>query len=471
MENSRDKYLIKNTAILTIGSLGSKFITFFLIPLYTNALSTAQYGIVDLIVTVNTVLAPIVTLNICEAVMRFALDENADRKQISRIGQLIYIISIVISLSLIPLFKMIPSLSDYAVYTSLYIITFAASQLFLCDLRGRELLLQYSIGSILETLLICIFNILFLLIFKMGIEGYLISYILAFAITAFYSFIVGKCYDAFLVKRIDKKLFREMAKFSIVLIPNTFMWWIINSSDRIMVSAFLGTSSNGIYAISYKLPTLVSSFTLIFNRAWSYSAIKEDGAADEAEFNNRIFGYLTIIVMMIGIAILVICKPFLKIYVAQEFYTAWRYVPFLTIGFVFLTLADFVSTTFTVHKDNYGFLFSGILGAVLNIILNYLLIPKIHIYGAAVATCVSYIAVFIYRIIYSAKYIKYSLFNKNFLLGTMLLVLSSVINFIEGFTYILINIVIVISVFYLYRKFIKQIFERIISIIKKKRND
>ena len=108
------------------------------------------------------------------------------------------------------------------------------------------------------------------------------------------------------------------------------MWWIINSSDRIMVSSFLGASSNGIYAISYKLPTLVSSFTLIFNRAWSYSAIKEEGAVDEEEFNNKIYSYLISIVMIIGIGIIVICKPFFKHNMFQKkFYSAWKYMPFL----------------------------------------------------------------------------------------------------------------------------------------------
>lgn len=469
MAVSRDKYLIKNTAILTIGSLGSKFITFFLIPLYTNSLSTTQYGIVDLIVTINTVLAPIVTVNIGEAVMRFALDVDADRNQISCIGQRFYIASIFISILLIPFFKIVPSLSNYAIYTSLYIIAFSASQLFLCDLRGKEMLLHYSIGSILETLLICVFNILFLVVLKMGIKGYLIAYILAFTVTAIYAYIVGKGYYAFLVKKIDKNLLKEMVKFSLVLIPNTFMWWIINSSDRIMVSSFLGASSNGIYAISYKLPTLVSSFTLIFNRAWSYSAIKEEGAADEKEFNNKIYSYLISIVMIIGIGIIVICKPFLSIYVSKEFYSAWKYMPFLTIGFVFLTLADFISTTFTVHKDSYGFLFSGTLGAVLNIVLNYFLIPKVQIYGAAIATCISYIAVFIFRIIYSRKYIKYDILNAEFLFGTILLVISAFVTFFNGNFYIISNALVIVGAIFLYRKFFLEISERIKIIIKKKR--
>lgn len=461
MSNSRSKYLLKNTAIFTLGSLGSKVITFFLIPLYTNSLTTEQYGIVDLIVTINTVLVPILTLNICESVMRFALDENADREQISHIGQRLYFISILLALALIPIFNLIPNISKYAVYISLYIITFAASQLFLCDLRGKEMLLHYSIGSILETLLIGVFNVLFLVVFKWNIKGYLSAYIIAFAITALYGFVVGKCYRAFKTKINNIKLVKEMIKFSVVLIPNSFMWWIINSSDRIMVSWLLGASYNGIYAVSYKLPTLVSSFTLIFNRAWSYSAIKEEGAADENEFNNKIFEYLTSIAMLVGIGLLVVCKPFLKIYVASEFYEAWRYMPFLTVGFVFLTLADFIATSFTVHKDSFGFLFSGITGAILNIALNYLLIPRIHIYGAAIATCVSYISVFVFRLCYSKKYICYNIMNRKFIVGTVLLIISSCVAFCNGVVFYLVNVIVIVVAIIINKDIIIEIINKV----------
>lgn len=148
-----------------------------------------------------------------------------------------------------------------------------------------------------------------------------------------------------------------MAKYSVVLIPNSFMWWIMNSSDRIMVSSMVSVAANGIYAVSYKLPTLVSTLTAIFNQAWSYSAIREEGTEDESDYNNKIFKALIGIVMLTGIGILTIAKPFLSVYVSEEYYTAWKYMPFLTVGCVYLTLASFMATSYTVHKDSFGYLF------------------------------------------------------------------------------------------------------------------
>lgn len=82
MKYSRSNYLLKNTLIFTLGNIGSKVISFFLIPLYTNILTTAQYGVTDLITTIVTVAVPILTLNICESVMRFGLDKDVTKTKI-----------------------------------------------------------------------------------------------------------------------------------------------------------------------------------------------------------------------------------------------------------------------------------------------------------------------------------------------------------------------------------------------------
>lgn len=437
MGNSRNSYLIKNTMNFTLGNLGSKLISFFLIPLYTNALTTTEYGVVDLIATVGTVAAPVLTLNICESVMRFALDKDANKDKITQIGTNLLLIGIVVGLVIFPICHSFNRISQYSVFVYFYVISLAASQLYLCDLRGKELLVYYSIGNVLHTFFIAALNILFLVVFKGGIEGYLNAYIIANILTATYALIMGKGYRSFSFSGVDKKLLQRMIRYSIVLIPNSFMWWIMNSSDRVMVSSMVGIAANGIYAVSYKLPTLVSTLTTIFNQAWSYSAIREEGTEDENEYNNKIFRTLIGIVMLIGIGLITFMKPFLSIYVAKEYYVAWKYTPFLTVGCVYLTLATFMATSYTVHKDSFGYLFSGMFGAIFNIVMNLALIPLIGVYGAAIATCISYMLVFVFRLFHTRKYIRYNIKNKEFIVGSAILILSACLMFVDnlfGFT-------------------------------------
>lgn len=431
MSDSRGRYLAKNTIIFTIGNFGSKIISFLLVPLYTNVLSTEEYGKGDLITTLCGVIAPILILNISEAVMRFQLDKDADKNEVFKIGFRIFLISIIFGILITPLYSLIKPIRNYGLYMYFYNVSIGASTLFLYDLRGKELLLKYSIGGILMTLSAALLNIFFLVVLHLGLRGYILAYIFANIITAIYCIIASGCFKNYKKGKINRSKLSEMVRFSVVLIPNTFMWWIMNSSDRLMIATMVSSAQAGIYAISYKLPTLVSTLTGIFNQAWGYSAIHEHGSTDENEYNNKVFVALISMAMLMGIGMLTIMKPFLKVYVEQSFYEAWKYTPFLVIGCVYLTMGTFMSTTYNVHKDSMGFLISATIGAVTNVSLNFLLIPQFEVYGAAIATCISYIVVFVFRYFHTRKYIVFSVKNKEFIVGSVLLIVSSILMYDE----------------------------------------
>ena len=223
-----------------------------------------------------------------------------------------------------------------------------------------------------------------------------------------------------------------MINYSIVLIPNTFMWWIINSSDRVLVTALLGAAANGIYAVSYKIPSVVSVIASIFNQAWGYSAIHEDESEDRDRYSNAVYKGLIAVSVISGIALLFVMKPLMDIYVEGSYYEAWRYTPFLIIGNVFMTTGTFLASWYTVNKDSKGYLLSAICGAAVNIVLNVALIPLIGITGSALATCVSYITVFAYRARDIKKYITIKIMSRRYILAYAMLFLSGATLFIDG---------------------------------------
>ena len=427
------KYLLNNTIIFAIGNFASKFISFFLVPLYTNILTVAEYGTIDLIYTVCILIIPILTLNISEAVMRFTLDKNKNEDDIIKINNTITFFSVFIACIIIIPLSFIDNLSKYSIYVLLYLVTNICSQNYLILLKGQEKLKLYTFCNVLNTLLVAVFNVIFLVFFKFGIKGYLLAYTISNFIIFVFSFILSKSYK----QRVginNRLLFDKMIKYSIVLIPNTFMWWIMNSSDRIMVTSLMDYTANGIYAISYKIPTLISTVVSIFNQAWLFSAIREKQSKEEEAYTNLVFKYLFDICIIFGLFLFCFSKEFMKIYVSNNFYVAWKYMSFLIIGLIFQTLATFLSTSYNVYKNNKGFLFSGICGAILNIILNFILIPIFGIYGAALATCVSYISVFLYRLIDTRKYIKINFWTIRFMAPLTLLIISAFTMYIENIT-------------------------------------
>ena len=447
----RNRYLLKNTIVFAIGNFGTKLISFFLVPLYTNALVTEQYGTADLIYTIGMVLVPVLTLNLGDSIMRFSLDKNANHNNIMSVGLVSLLIASIVSGLIFPVGKIFAQTQEYTAYIFLYTVTYAFSQMFLCNLRGRELLLQYSIGNIIHSLAIAITNIVLLLGLKKGVEGYLSAYIISNIITAIYAFFAGRVYATFSNFTIDRALCKAMIKYSVVLLPTTFMWWIMNSSDRIMVTAMVGAAANGIYAVAYKVPTMLSTITSVFNQAWSYSAIREEESIDKNEYSNIVYKRLTSIVILVAVGLIMLMKPFLRIYVAKDYYNAWIYTPYLIIGFVFMTLGSFLATSYTVHKDSKGFLFSGTAGAIINLIFNFFLIPLLGVSGAALATCISYIVVFLYRALDVRKYVTLDILNKADIVGFCILIISGACMFIDGWKGQLILGVEFIVVLVLYR--------------------
>ena len=458
----RKKYLAKNIALFALGNFGTRLISFFLIPLYTNVLTTGEYGVVDLVFTICTVLVPVITFNIGESVMRFSLDKGANHHEIMSIGYVFMGICIVLGTLAIPVCSLFDSVKNYGIYIFLYSVTYGINQIMICNLRGKEKLLNYSISNIINTVCIAGFNILFLVFLKAGVEGYFMAYIISNVITIIYAAIYGGLEGSFRHFKINNKLMSAMLKYSVVLIPNSFMWWIINSSDRLMVTSMMGTEANGIYAVSYKIPSLLSTFSLVFNQAWSYSAIKEDSSADRVEYNNLIYDKMARMLIICTGGLLMIIKPFLSFYVDDAFFSAWKYTPYLFIGFMFTTLGTFISTSYTVNKDSKGFLCASTIGAIANVVLNFILIPQWGLTGAAIATCISFLIRFLYVKADTKKYIKISIVRKNHLIGYLLLALMCGTIFIDNIWGQILLIIEFIVILLLMRNFIAEV----LSLIK-----
>lgn len=464
-QESRKKYLLKNTLIFSIGNFGSKIITFFLVPLYTNVLTTSQYGTVDLMTVLTTVIAPIITLNISEAVMRFLMDKNDNKNDILNVSIIFCILALLLSILSIPIFSIFSITADYSILLSLYLFSFSISTILLCYIRGTEKLMTYSIINIIQTLVIASLNILFLVKFKLGIQGYILAYSIAYIISALLCIFIGKVYKDYRHSKINIPLINNMIKYSALLIPNALMWWIMNSLDRVMVTSMINVESNGIYAVSYKIPTILMTVTSIFNQAWMFSAVKEKDSADKDEYTNKVLKYLSSIIIITASFLIIILKPLMKIYVGNDFYQAWQYVPPLLVGTVFLTIGTFLSNEYTAHKDSAGFLKSATIGAIVNLILNFILIKVIGVMGVAIATCISYLSVLVFRIFDTKKYVKLDFKSLNIYINFTCLFFISVLvyfnNKILNFIMIFIFILLIINNYIYFKEYLLNIIKKL----------
>lgn len=387
------KYLAKNVGLLTISNFATSFLGLFLVPLYTSVLTTAEYGTYDIVSNTVSLLIPILTLNISESLMRFALEKDADRKGVFSTGFRILLIGVLIVSTVLIIngaFNIYTPLKDYGFFFLLIYVTSASQQILSNFTRGLDKIRAIAVSGILGTAVHLILNIIFLLPLQMGLTGYFVSYILGQLVQVLYLGCETKVWKYISFRDGNRDLSSRMTKYSTPLIANAIAWWVNSVSDRYIVTIIRGVSENGIYAMGGKIPSILNILVTIFNQAWSLSAIKDFDPEDKNGFFSNLYNSYEFI-MVAGCSFIILAdRPLARFLYANDFYEAWRYVPFLTIAIVFGALSGYIGGIFVAVKDSKIFAKSTVIGAVSNFVMNIVLVHYIGALGAAIATAISY---------------------------------------------------------------------------------
>ena len=423
------KYLIKNLGLLTLASFATKLLSFFMVPLYTNILSTEDYGTYDLFYTTIGVLLPILTLNIQDAVIRFALDKKYKREAVVTIGMKYLIISnIIVALGLIvnSVFDFSSLGKQYAIYFFLMFLTQSLSGVVTSYIRGANKIADLSVSSVIASAVTIGLNILFLVTFHWGLIGYFLANIIGPLVQSFYLAVRGQMFrNTHLTRKYDTEQ-NDMLGYSRPLIANALAWWVNNASDRYVVIFFCGLAANGVYSVASKIPQILNVFQTIFNQAWTLSAVKDFDPEDKSGFFANTYKAYNCLMTIVCSLIIAGDKILARILYAKDFYVAWRYVPWLTIAIVFGALSGYLGGFFSAVKDSKVFAQSTVAGAISNVILNIIFTPIMGPMGAAIATTVCYVIVFIIRFVQSKKYIKLRINLVRDVISYLLLVLQSI---------------------------------------------
>lgn len=422
------KYLFKNIGLLTISQFGTKFLAFFLVPLYTSVLSTAEYGSFDLFTTTINLLVPIVTLNLSDAVLLFALDEKKSSSEVLSVGLKYTSIGFVISiifLGINSVSDLFPPINKYWFYFPFLFALTVLNQLFSGFARGIDKVKETAIGGVICSASMIGCNLLFLLGFKWKLHGYFLANIIALFLQVAYLFISCRLWK-YIGFKINKSLEKEMKNYSTPLIANNVGWWVNNSSDRYIVTWMCGVSANGIYSVGYKIPSILNMFQSIFSQAWTMSAVKDFDSDDSKGFFSKMYEIYNCGMVLVCSVIVVTSKLLAHILYAKEFFVAWKYVPFLTIAIVFGALAGFLGGIFAAAKDSKLFGKSTIISAISNIVLNIILVYFIGPLGAAIATLIAYFLVWYIRLEHVRKHINIKINLRRDIFSYLLLVLQGI---------------------------------------------
>ena len=417
--HSKYQRLAGNTVKLGLGTFGSKLLVFLMVRFYTEYLSPADYGTADLITQTANLLIPLLSLGITDAVFRFAMEETEDAAGVFTAGLFVLLAGSALT-GVLALFAA-AALDGSAWLIAVFVIASNFHTLASQFVRAKGDMTLFAVQGLLNTALVIWLNSLFLAVCRLGVTGYVLSTALADLLTTVYLTLRARLW--LFCRRPGPGTLSRMLRYCVPLIPTAAFWWVTSVSDRYMITAWLGSAANGIYAVAAKLPTILTVLSSVFMEAWLFSAVTErqDGAEAHLQFYAAV--WKTFVLSASGV--IAFSRLAVRLLAEEEFFAAWQFVPVLCLAMVFAAFSTFLSSAYVVSKKSTLSFWTALLGAGSNVLMNFLLILRIGVMGAAIATPLSYVLVFLVRAVSIRRLLPFSLAVPTVLADAAILILQA----------------------------------------------
>nr|WP_300858304.1 oligosaccharide flippase family protein [uncultured Acetatifactor sp.] len=398
--------LIKNTGMIAIGNMGTRLVSFLLLPLYTALLSTSEYGVIDYLVSIAMFCVPFVSLLMDESIFRFLIDckGEEDRKKVITTAMLIVMVGMILfCVTGIPLMLVLHY--EFTGYTTIFTLLNVLFGMLSALLRGIGRTDLFSFFNFLLGATQIFLNVFFIVYLRLGLTGMLLASMLGQGMVTLFIIRKARIWNMLAVKSIDVKLAKEMVLYSLPLIPNKISWTIINLSDRIIIMSVLGRSAAGLYAVAYKFPNLMDTVYGFFYQSWKESSARVLGDSRQEAFYNSVYWYLKNFMYSIVLGMAAFLPIVFRYIINKAYGEAFYYVPLLLLATYFSNISGFYGGIFTAYKDTKIMGITTIVAAFLNLVLHFSLILFIGMHAAALSTLAANFIVYAYRRVKLERYV------------------------------------------------------------------
>ncbi len=406
------KKLFKHSAIYSFGNISGRIISFLLLPVYTRLLTTQEYGILAIITVFRSILQILVNLGSKSSVVKifFEVDHKQERKEVISTGFYSLLIISFSSILLLWFFreKLAFFFIDNPKFTYLFSFALLASFFYIIKtiplsvFRAQEKTVEYTIFAFLTLILGLLFNIVFVIVFRENIRGILKSAFLS-EIIVFLLILIP--FSKNLVLKFKKKYLTQMLTFGLPIVPSGLALWILTLLDRYFLKVFTSMDIVGIYSIGYKIASIMSMLVIVpFTMAWSPLMLKWYKEKNAKELYANVYKYFSVAGFFLALIISLYSKEIIQIMTTPAYYTAYRIVPFIVLSHLFHGFYMIFAAGCTFARKTFYFPIATGVAALMNTVLNILLIPYYQMMGAAVATVISYLTMTVLMYIFSERY-------------------------------------------------------------------
>ena len=419
----RSSKFLKDLGIYAIGNLGSKIITFAMVPLYTFFVkNTGDFGYYDLCLTVIFLIMPLATLQLRDGAFRFLL-ETQDQRERSKIITFIYrtlLTSVMVSLVATILLAMFTSIG-YLWYCLLLLLAMSFFEVITQVARGLGNNKDFVAAGIISSMGIGVFSIVLVAFAGLGIKGIFLANILARLVAIIFLELKLHIFATYFKCNMGLgQVGRDILKYSLPLLPGSLCWWLTGSSDRWFINHFVGIDANGIYAVAFRFNGIILTLSTIFYQAWQETAILQYNSQDRDKFFSKMFNTYIGVLAILLTAYTFTLKLFYPVIVDANYQESVNYLYPMGISAVIFALSAFFDMGYQCAKDTPRTLPAIFLAAVVNLVCNLVLVKYIGVYGAIITSIITYLVLFIYRLHDMKRYFKLSLYNSSIIAAVLI---------------------------------------------------
>jgi O-antigen/teichoic acid export membrane protein len=397
----------KNVIILGLGTSLSKVMSVLLVGLYTAHLTTEEFGYYGILITVISMAAPMVTLQITDALYRHLLDARDDGDVSRSVTAAFLVVGTGLTIAIIAL-VIINIIADISLGWILpgYLAASVMLVFYQQTARGLKRNAVFSISGVVYTGVMLAANIVFIVVLGMGVEALLLSTIIADVVAIVFIEIKVGVLRRFNIYGFDILLVKSMCRYSVPLLPNAVMWWLLLAFNRYAILYFEGLDANGLFEAASKFPTLLITMFNVFSLAWQENAITEYESANRNEYYTKTFR-MYVRLLAGGLLLLLPATRHIVFFLLNErYHEAWRLIPFLYLGSIFQAFSYFYAATYMGAKKTLGAFTTTLIGVGGGIAVCLLTMPVLGAQAASLAHMTAFFITWIIRAFHTRKYAK-----------------------------------------------------------------
>jgi O-antigen/teichoic acid export membrane protein len=402
--------LVKHSTIYGLGEFFSKSLGFILIPIYTRYFASSEYGELQILLITYQLVSIFIQSGIGSALFKSILHSEHSNDNVIYSTAFYYLISWA-TLFLLPFLLFSDHIAshiwedvkDLKIFYTLLLLIWVKNIYVLpySKLRIENKSITFIALHFSQFLLQMLFTIYLVVYVKLGIWGVILGESLSLILLIPWIFIIMKDSIKWTFSKFELK---EMLKFGIPLVPAALAMFILNASDRYFLKTFSTLYEVGIYSLGYKLGIIIGLIVYAFQQSWASSMFHIAKMPNASEIFAKIFIYFYAFLVIIATGMTVFAKELVSFIADASYLSCYKIIPFVSYSYLFLGVYYYSAVGINIKKKTYIQPFIVGLAAILNLVLNYILIPGRGMFGAAWSTLISFIIMGSFALIISNRY-------------------------------------------------------------------